>query len=277
MDGDRGMLGSLGSILRNVVLSLYVLFALFPLVWMVILSFKLDEQMFTTILIFSPTLENFGEVFAQEGFLRSLWNNLVASSLAVGLSLIAGVPAAYALARSQFKGREDIAFFFLSLRFAPEILIIIPLYIIYQKVGLIDSAFGLVWVYQLICLPLLIWILRGFFEDISPDIDRAARLDGYSDWQVFFKVLFPMVKHGVVAAALLCFIFCWNSFTFALVLGGASAQTSTVSITSFLAADTVHYGRVAAAALISGLPTVLVALLIQKHLARGLSFGTVKG
>ena len=271
------MLGSLGSILRNVVLSLYVLFALFPLVWMVILSFKLDEQMFTTILIFSPTLENFREVFAQEGFLRSLWNNLVASSLAVGLSLTAGVPAAYALARSQFKGREDVAFFFLSLRFAPEILIIIPLYIIYQKLGLIDSAFGLVWVYQLICLPLLIWILRGFFEDISPDIDRAARLDGYSDWQVFFKVLFPMVKHGVVAAALLCFIFCWNSFTFALVLGGASAQTSTVSITSFLAADTVHYGRVAAAALISALPTVLVALLIQKHLARGLSFGMVKG
>ena len=267
----------LGPFLRNFILFLYALFALFPLIWMVILSFKPDEQMFTTTFIFSPTLENFQAVLSQEGFLRSLWNNLVVSGLAVVLSLIVGVPAAYALGRYQFKGREDIAFTFLSFRFAPEILVIIPLYLIYQKLGLIDSVFGLVWVYQLISLPLLIWILRGFFEDISPDIEGAAQLDGYSWWQVFFKILLPMVKPGIVAATLLCFIFCWNSFTFALQLGGASTQTSTVSMTRFLASDTVHYGWVAAAALLSALPGVILALLIQKHLVRGLSFGAVKG
>jgi multiple sugar transport system permease protein len=277
MESDKGILGLLGPIFRNFVLFLYALFALFPLIWMVILSFKPDDQMFTTIFIFTPTLDNFRAVLGQEGFLRSLWNNLVVSGLAVSLSLIVGVPAAYALGRYQFKGREDIAFTFLSFRFAPEILVIIPLYLIYQKLHLIDSFLGLIWVYQLISLPLLIWILRGFFEDISPDIEGAAQLDGYSWWQVFFKMLLPMVKPGIVAAALLSFIFCWNSFTFALQLGGATTQTSTVSMTRFLASDTVHYGWVAAAALLSALPEVILALLIQKHLVRGLSFGAVKG
>jgi multiple sugar transport system permease protein len=277
MDREKGILGLLGPILRNFVLFLYALFALFPLIWMVILSFKPDEQMFTTAFIFSPTLDNFRAVFGQEGFLRALWNNLLVSGLAVAVSLIVGVPAAYALGRYQFKGREEIAFTFLSFRFAPEILVIIPLYLIYQKLQLIDSFFGLIWVYQLISLPLLIWILRGFFEDISPDVEGAAQLDGYSWWQVFFKVVLPMVKPGIVAAALLCFIFCWNSFTFVLQLGGATTQTSTVTMTRFLASDTVHYGWVAATALLSALPEIILALLIQKHLVRGLSFGAVKG
>jgi len=277
MDSDKGILGLLGSIARNVLLIFYALFALLPLIWMLILSFKPDDQMFTTTFIFSPTLESFRAVFGQGGLLRTLWNNLLVSSLAVALSLIVGVPAAYALGRYQFKGRENIAFTFLSFRFAPEILVVIPFYFIYQKLNLIDSFFGLIWVYQLISLPLLIWILRGFFEDISPDIEGAAQLDGYSWWQVFFKVLLPLVKPGIVAAALLCFIFCWNSFTFALQLGGASTLTSTVSTTRFLASDSVHYGSVAAAALLSALPEVVLALLIQKHLVRGLSFGAVKG
>ena len=277
MGSDKRVIGLLRPSLRNFALSLYALFTLFPLIWMAMLSFKPDEQMSTTTFIFTPTLDNFRVVLGQEGFLRSLWNNLVVSGLAVGLSLIVGVPAAYALARYRFRGKENIAFTFLSLRFAPEILVIIPLYLIYQKLHLIDSFFGLIWVYQLISLPPLIWIVRGFFEELSPDIERAAQLDGYSWWQVFFKVLLPMVSPGIVASALLCFIFCWNSLTFALQLGGASTQTSTVSMTRFLASNTAHYGWVAAAALLSALPAVILALLIQKHLVRGLSFGTVRG
>jgi multiple sugar transport system permease protein len=274
---DRKVTRLFGYVSKNVLLAFYALFALFPLIWMLVLSFKPDSQMFTTTFFFDPTLDNFRAVFSQSDFLRNLLNNLIISSLAVVVSLAVGVPAAYALARFQFKGREDIAFTFLSFRFAPEILVIIPLYLIYQRLGLIDNYFGLIWVYQLISLPLLIWILRGFFEDISPDIESAAQLDGYSWWQVFFKVLLPLVRPGLVAAALLCFIFCWNAFTFTLQLGGNSTQTSTVSMTRFLASDTVHYGWVAAAALVSALPEVILALLIQKHLVRGLSFGAVKG
>ena len=277
MKQNGNPLGQLGSIAKTILLLIYALFALFPLLWMLILSFKPDNEMFTTTFFFTPTLSNFQAVFSKADFLGTLWNNLVVSCLAVALSLLVGVPAAYALGRFDFKGKEDIAFTFLSFKFAPEILVIIPLYLIYQQLHLIDSILGLIWVYQLISLPLLIWILRGFFEDLSKDMEAAAQLDGYSWWQVFFKMLLPLVKPGLVAAGLLCFIFCWNSFTFALLLGGGHTQTSTVSMTQFLASDTVHYGWVAAAALICALPEIILALLIQKHLVRGLSFGAVKG
>jgi multiple sugar transport system permease protein len=277
MNQNGSALGRLGSIAKTILLLIYALFALFPLLWMLILSFKPDNEMFTTTFFFTPTLSNFQAVFSKSDFLGTLWNNLVVSCLAVALSLVVGVPAAYALGRFDFKGKEDIAFTFLSFKFAPEILVIIPLYLIYQQLHLIDSIVGLIWVYQLISLPLLIWILRGFFEDLSKDMEAAAQLDGYSWWQVFFKMLLPLVKPGLVAAGLLCFIFCWNSFTFALLLGGGHTQTSTVSMTQFLASDTVHYGWVAAAALICALPEIILALLIQKHLVRGLSFGAVKG
>jgi multiple sugar transport system permease protein len=277
MNQNSNALARLGTVAKTVLLLIYALFALFPLLWMVILSFKPDNEMFTTTFIFTPTLSNFHAVFSESDFLGTLWNNLVVSCLAVALSLIVGVPAAYALGRFEFKGKEDIAFTFLSFKFAPEILVIIPLYLIYQQLHLIDSVLGLVWVYQLISLPLLIWILRGFFEDLSKDMEAAAQLDGYSWWQVFFKMLLPLVKPGLVAAGLLSFIFCWNSFTFALLLGGGHTQTSTVSMMRFLASDTVHYGWVAAAALICALPEIILALLIQKHLVRGLSFGAVKG
>ncbi len=277
MNHNGSALGRVGSIAKTILLLIYALFALFPLLWMLILSFKPDNEMFTTTFFFTPTLSNFQAVFSKSDFLGTLWNNLVVSCLAVALSLVVGVPAAYALGRFDFKGKEDIAFTFLSFKFAPEILVIIPLYLIYQQLHLIDSIVGLIWVYQLISLPLLIWILRGFFEDLSKDMEAAAQLDGYSWWQVFFKMLLPLVKPGLVAAGLLCFIFCWNSFTFALLLGGGHTQTSTVSMTQFLASDTVHYGWVASAALICALPEIILALLIQKHLVRGLSFGAVKG
>jgi multiple sugar transport system permease protein len=267
----------LGRVSKTVLLLIYALFALFPLVWMIIMSLKPDSQMFTTTFIFSPTMENYSAVFLRSDYSHFFFNNLIVSISAVILSLIVGVPAAYALARFQFKLKEDIAFTILSFRFAPEILVILPLFLIYQKTGLYDTYFGLIWVYQLITLPLLIWILRGYFADISPDIEAAAQLDGYSWWQVFLQVLLPLVKPGLVAAGLLCFIFAWNAFTFPLLLSDARAQTSTVVALRFLASDTVHYGQVAAAATISALPEVILALLIQKHLVRGLSFGAVKG
>jgi multiple sugar transport system permease protein len=277
MNESVSFFGLIGRVSKTLLLLVYAMFALFPLLWMIIMSLKPDGQIFTTTFIFSPTMENYDAVFLRSDYSHFFLNNLIVSISAVLLSLVVGVPAAYALARFQFKMKEDIAFTILSFRFAPEILVILPLFLIYQKTGLYDTYFGLIWVYQLITLPLLIWILRGYFEDISPDIEAAAQLDGYSWWQVFLKVLLPLVKPGLVAAGLLCFIFAWNAFTFPLLLSASGAQTSTVVALRFLASDTVHYGQVAAAATISALPEVILALLIQKHLVRGLSFGAVKG
>lgn len=261
---------------RYSALILWALFALFPLIWMAIISFKSDAEVFTTTFWFNPTLENYTAVFSTDYF-KYFVDNLIVSGGAVLVSVLVGVPAAYALARFQFRGKEDLAFTILSFKFAPEILVVLPLFLIYQKIGLYDTYTGLIWVYQLITMPLLIWVLRGYFEDISVEVEQAAQLDGYKWYQIFMRVLLPLIKPGLVSSALLTFIFAWNTFTFPLILSGFKVQPVTVASLRYLASDTVHYGQMAVAATVTALPEVVLALLIQKHLVRGLSFGAVKG
>ncbi|MDO4272989.1 MAG: carbohydrate ABC transporter permease [Eubacteriales bacterium] len=264
-------------VLRNLGLTLFAMFALFPLVWMVICAFKSDAQMYNTIFRFTPTLDNFRAVLVGTDYFKAFFQNLVVAGGAVIITVIAGVPCAYALARYNFRKKEDVAFQILSFKFAPEIMVILPIFLIFQKIGLYDTYFGLIWVYQLITMPLLIWVVRGYFEDISIEVEQAAQLDGYSWYEIFFKTLVPLIKPGLVASALLAFIFAWNSFTFPLILSGFKIQTITITALRYIASDTVHYGQVAVASTIAVLPEVIVALFIQKHLVRGLSFGAVKG
>ncbi|WP_319478637.1 carbohydrate ABC transporter permease [Marispirochaeta aestuarii] len=266
-----------GRVVRNFLLVLWAIFGLFPLVWMVLISFKSDSQMFDTLFVFTPTLENYRKVLIGTDYFKTFMDNIIVSSGAVLVSVAAGVPAAYALARYNFKRKEDLAFTILSFKFAPEILVVLPLFMIYQKIGIYDTYLGMIWVYQLICMPLLIWVVRGYFEDISVEIEQAAQLDGYRWYEIFLRILLPLIKPGVVSSALLAFIFAWNSFTFPLLLNAFRVQTVTVSVLRYLASDSVHYGQMAVAATITALPEVILAILIQKHLVRGLSFGAVKG
>lgn len=274
---NKSILRILEPIGRNLGLTLFAMFALFPLVWMVICAFKSDAQMYNTVFVFTPTLENFRAVLIGTDYFRAFFQNLVVAGGAVIITVIAGVPCAYALARYNFRKKEDVAFQILSFKFAPEIMVILPIFLIFQKIGLYDTFFGLIWVYQLITMPLLIWVVRGYFEDISVEVEQAAQLDGYTWYEVFFKTLVPLIKPGLVASALLAFIFAWNSFTFPLILSGFKIQTITITALRYIASDTVHYGQVAVASTIAVLPEVIVALFIQKHLVRGLSFGAVKG
>ena len=264
-------------IFRYTALIIWALFALFPLMWMVLISFKTDAEVFTTTFWFTPTLDNYDIVLLQSPYFKFFIDNLIVSGGAVLVSVMVGVPAAYALARYQFRAKEDLAFTILSFKFAPEILVVLPLFLIYQKLGLYDTYTGLIWVYQLITMPLLIWVLRGYFEDISVEVEQAAQLDGYKWYQIFWRILMPLIKPGLVSSALLTFIFAWNTFTFPLILAGFKVQPVTVASLRYLASDTVHYGQMAVAATVTALPEVILALLIQKHLVRGLSFGAVKG
>jgi multiple sugar transport system permease protein len=278
----------LKGLLGDGVLLIYFIFVLFPILWMVLISFKKTEELYTTTFLFRPTLENYrtitigAEYVAGTGtfrpdFPKFFLNSLLMSSGAVALALLVGVPAAYALARFKFKGKENLAFTFLSFRFAPEFTVLIPLSIIYRKLGLYNTYFGIIWVLQLVTLPLLIWVLRGYFEDISPEIEQAAMTDGYSWAQVFWRILLPLVRPGLAASALLAFVFAWNNFIFPLILGGAEVQTVTVSALSFLSSEQAYYNRMAAACVIASIPQIVLALSIQRYLIRGLSFGAVKG
>lgn len=261
---------------------LYFLFALFPLVWMLLLSLKPQEQLFTTYFRFDPTLAAYREVFGGAGeggtsYLRFFANSLVVSLGAVAISLVVGVPAAYAFARWRFRGGESLLFTLLSFRFAPELMVIIPLLVIYRRIGLFDTHFGLIWVYQLITLPLIVWILRSYFQDMPAELEQAALLDGYTRRRAFMMVALPLVRPGIAAAALLAFIFAWNNYVFPLILTGSQHTPVTVAVTRFLGGGgQAYYNLTAAAALIAALPPLLVALSIQRYLVRGLSFGAVK-
>ncbi len=266
----------------------YFLFALFPIVWMVLISLKSTDELFTTQFVFTPTLDNyhailFGDpraaagVVAKQQFPQNFLNSVIISSGSVIVSLIVGVPAAYALARYNFKAKENLAFTFLSFRFAPELVVIIPLSVIYRKLGLYDTYYGIIWVLQLITLPLLIWVLRSYFEDISPEIEQAAMVDGYPWWRIFWRILLPLVRPGLAAASLLAFVFAWNTFMFPLILGASQVQTVTVSALGYISSAQAFFNRMAAASVIASVPQMIVALSIQRYLIRGLSFGAVKG
>jgi multiple sugar transport system permease protein len=276
------------NVLQDGFLILYFLFALFPVFWMVLVSLKSGEELFTTQFIFTPTLDNYRAILfgddtvsagavARQEFPRNFMNSVIVSTGAVIVSLLVGVPAAYALARYNFKGKENLAFTFLSFRFAPELVVIIPLSVLYRQLGLYDTYFGIIWVYQLVTLPLLIWVLRSYFEDISPEIEQAAMVDGYPWWQIFWRILLPLVRPGLAAASLLAFVFAWNNFIFPLVLGASNVQTVTVSSLGYISSAQAFFNRMAAASVISSVPQIILALSIQRYLIRGLSFGAVKG
>ncbi len=267
----------------------YAVFALFPLIWVGMMSLKshIDIISPTPKFLFSPSLENYKAILfggqstqyeaGQTDFLLYFKNSCIITICAVSISLFAGVPAAYALARFRFRFKEDIAFTFLSFRFAPEIAVIIPIYLLYQKLHLYNTYMGLILVYQLITLPLIIWIIRGYFEDISVEIEQAAKLDGYSWWGVFMKIALPLVKPGLASTAILAFIFAWNNFIFGLILGSSNTYPSTVGILGFISYESVLWGQMAAATVITILPPLFLAIFIQRYLVRGLTMGAIRG
>ena len=278
-----------GRILRGVLLTLVGLFFLFPLVWVGLMSFMTNADILRSppSIIFSPTLDNYAALVAGElstnvgalkiDYMQNLLNSLILSTGSVLLSLLLGVPAAYAFARFKFRLGENMAFTMLSFRFAPPLLVLLPLQLYFQDLGLSDTYIGLIWVYQLITLPLILWIVRGYFEDISEDIENAYRLDGHSWLRTFLKIAVPLARPGIAAAGLLAFIFAWNNFIFALILGSSSIQPVTVGALAFITASGINYGQIAAALVLSILPTLALALYAQRYLVEGLSLGAVKG
>jgi multiple sugar transport system permease protein len=276
-------------VLRGLALAAVVTFFLFPIFWILLLSFQTNTQILRLPprLFFAPTLANYtalisGTLHTASGtlqitFLRNLWNSFLLSTCSVIVSLALGVPAAYAFARFRFRLGENIAFTLLSFRFAPPLLVLLPLSLYFQQIGLSNTYVGLIWVYQLICLPLILWIVRGYFEDSSPDIEHAYRVDGHSWWRAFSRIAVPLARPGIAAAGLLAFIFAWNNFVFALILASADKQPVTVGALAFVTAAGIQYGQIAAAIVLSILPTLILALYAQRWLVEGLSLGAVKG
>jgi multiple sugar transport system permease protein len=279
----------LGRLVRGTLLTIVGLFFLFPIVWVFLMSFQTNATILRIppSLLFSPTLDNYvalisGRLETQAGtleiaFMNNLLNSVILSVSSVALSLVLGIPAAYAFARFRFRLGENIAFTLLSFRFAPPLLVLLPLLLYFRTIGLDNTYIGLIWVYQLITLPLILWIVRGYFEDISEDIEHAYRVDGNGWFKTFIRIAVPLARPGIAAATLLAFIFAWNNFIFALILASADKQPVTVGALAFVTASGIQYGQIAAALVLSVIPTLLLALYAQRYLVEGLSLGAVKG
>jgi multiple sugar transport system permease protein len=253
--------------------------ALLPMIWIIVTSFKSYAQTFAVppIWIFIPTLENYEDIFFNRHFLTYLVNSTIVASLSTLFSLMVSVPMSYALARFRFRRSKDLSFWVLSIRMFPPIVAVIPMFIMFQMLGLIGSLLSLIVAYLMMNIPLSVWMLRGFFEGVPPEIEESAMVDGCSRMQAFLHTMIPLTSQGLAATAILCFVFSWNEFIFALLFTTMETRTLPVSVTQFIQLRGVNWGPMCAASVCISIPVIIFAVAVQKYLIRGLTLGAVKG
>ncbi|BBY19682.1 carbohydrate ABC transporter permease [Mycolicibacterium litorale] len=249
----------------------------FPVFWMVLTAFKQEVDAYTTTpkFVFAPTLDEFRAVFDQ-GIATGLLNSLFATTVSTILVLLLGIPAAFALSLRPVRKTQDALFFFMSTKMLPVVAVIIPLYVIVSNIGLLDNIWALIILYTAMNLPVAVWMMRSFFLEVPGELLEAASLDGASTWRSAREVILPLVSPGIAATALICVIFAWNEFFFAVSLTAVQAQTMPVFLVGFIAGEGLYWAKLCAAATLAALPVVLAGWVAQNKLVRGLSFGAIK-
>ena len=215
-------------------------------------------------------------LFKEFNFARPLWNSLVVTSISTLAVIILALLAAYALARMDMPGGKNIAMWMLSLRFMPPIAIVIPFFIAWQRLGIIDTYLGLILVYVSFNLPFAVWMLRGFLVEVPRDLDEAAMLDGLGHVAILRRIIFPVIAPGVAVTAIFTFVFAFNEYLMVLVLTSRNASTVPVTVAKFIQPYSILWGDVGAAATIQLVPILVVVFLLQRHIMRGISLGAVK-
>lgn len=254
---------------------------LFPLYWTLNTSFKPTEETVTSIPLFLPetfTVEAYLNVLFTNGAIDNLINSLVVSLGSTVVAMLIGVPAGYAYARNPGRvGGKNVAFWILSLRMFPPIAPILPLFFIFRQIGLIDTFPAMILLYLTFNVPLVVWLMRSFFQDVPQAVEEAALIDGYSRFKAFYKVALPLVTPGIVATTLLVWVFAWNEFQFALVFSRNATRTFPPLIPTLVGGHQTLWNQVAAVSTLAMLPVIAISLLMQRRLIRGLTLGAVKG
>ena len=227
-------------------------------------------------MVFEPTLQHYVDLFTMRPFHLQILNSLIVALGSTAFSLAFGSLAAYAISRIRNRWINDVAFWILSMRMFPPIAVVVPYYIIFKTVGLLDTPLALIIVYSTFNIPLTVWLMKGFFDEVPEALEEAAQVDGHSTFAIFWRVTLPLVAPGLAVSAVFCFIFSWNEFLFALMLTGSSAQTVTVAVMSFWSSDALQWGRIMAGSFIILIPGVIFVLTCQRWLVKGLTLGSVK-
>jgi ABC-type glycerol-3-phosphate transport system permease component len=268
----------IGNVLTYIGVSLILVVVLFPILWAVMSALKSggQAQAIPPVWFFKPKLTNYVSAFVKRDFGRLLVNSVIVSLSSTTLSVLLGSLAGYGLARYPIKGNNAISMWILSIRMFPPIAAIIPFFLLYKNLGLIDTRIGLIIAYTGFNLPFAVWIMRGFFDEVPRELDEATLIDGASPLKVFTTVVLPLAAPGLVATAIFAMIFSWNEFMFALILSRSRSQTMPVGVMGFITHRGVIWGEIMAAASVIMLPMVAFTLIAQKYLVRGLTFGAVK-
>lgn len=259
--------------------SLMVLFSLFPVYWVFATSLKTKKDGLANppLWIFDPTAAHYAKLWTHDTFKFTFLNSVAVTVMGVALSLAIALPAAYAIARIRFRGRQIVGVWLILAYLLPEFLFVLPMFSLYQLTGLYDTHIGLALMYQVHVLPLSIWLLTSFFREIDAAIDEAARMEGASNWQILTKIYIPCTLPGLIATSILNAIWIWNELAIALGLTFSKAQTITLGVTSFRGYAALDWGAMTAASIIAIVPMLLFAIVAQKHVVRGLTLGAVKG
>ena len=270
----RRWLGKLGLYLSALVL---ISPAVLVFLWMASLAFKneVDNMAFPPVFVPNPpTLANFVDVFEKNDFLTYTINSVIVSFGATGLALLVGVPAGYGIAKAKM---QKAAMLILIARITPGLSFLVPLFLMFQWLEMIGTLVPLVITHLIITVPVVVWVMIGFFEGLPGELEEAALVDGATIWQAFYHVAMPLARPGITVGMILAFIFSWNNFIFGVVLAGRSTRTLPVAVYNVLTFEQVSWGPLAAAALVVTAPVLLLTLVMQKEIVAGLTAGGVKG
>jgi multiple sugar transport system permease protein len=255
-----------------------VFFFLFPLYWLFMMSFKTANEIYAYPPVWWPASLRFDNylVLFKDGDARSVWNSLIVASLSTLAAMLLGSLCAYSLARYK-TGGDQLANWIISQRMVPPVAVVFPIFLLYVWFHGVDTYFGLILLYTAFNLPYVIWMMRGYILDIPIALEQAALVDGYTRWQVLWKVVFPMCRAGLFATAVFTFVFAWNDFIFALVLTRTEVTTYTVQVTHYFGGQSNFWAKISAMSVLGTLPVFIVVGFLQRYLVRGISLGAVKG
>ena len=267
-----------GRAVSTTAVAVLLLFVLFPVFWLVLISVRTEVETFRMPprLLVWPTLQNYVDLW-QGKFLRAFQNSAVTSTTTTVLSLLLGVPAAYALSRARLRSDRLLSLWVLATRMAPPIAFGIPFFLIYKELDLIDTKLGLVVIYLSFNLSLVIWMMRAFFDGLPRSLEEAAYIDGAGVVGAFVRVTLPLCAPGLATTAIFCFLLSWNDFFYSLILTRSEALTAPVAIVNFMNYESWEYGKISAGATLIMLPVVAFSLAVRRYLIRGLTAGAVKG
>ncbi len=265
-------------VVQTVMLTVICLFCVFPFYWMVTTSLKTQAVALQSppAWLFTPTLSNYTEVLFQDRVGASLVNSIIVAVSTTVLAIGLGCPAAYALARFEFRAKKELWFWFITNRFVSPVVLAFPVFLIAREVGMRDTHIALILMYLTFTLPIVIWICTDQFRSIPFELDEAAMLEGASQWRIFRSICLPLAMPGVAVSAILSFIFSWNELLFAYILAPKNAKTAPAMAVTFMEGYDVPYGKIMATSTLIVIPVLIFALLASKHLVRGLTMGAVK-